>query len=100
MATMYPSERDERDWTEEDRRKSHDAEVARLTARAEAAEADRDRLRAVLVQIEQLPKLRGWDEAETITDWPSGFCSGESDYRKRVEAHIAAALAGREAQEG
>lgn len=36
------------------------------------------------VIIDWLPKLRGWDEAESLSDWPSGFCSGESDYRKRA----------------
>lgn len=32
------------------------------------------------------PELRGWDEAERITDWPSGFCHGENDYQSRVHS--------------
>lgn len=44
--------------------------------------AERQLARAEAVQL--LPKLRGWDEAEALTDWPSGFCHGETDYRARA----------------
>ncbi len=55
-----------------------------LTALWEAAaQQERARLSA------SLPELRGWDVAERVTDWPAGFCEGEADYQKRVEAWLA-----------
>jgi hypothetical protein len=46
------------------------------------------RFKERLAVLSWLPDLRGWDEAETITDWPAGFCQGEADYRARVIAAL------------